>query len=157
MNKLVEKWLFQLFFIALALPLASAGFSSSASVTESVIEATVQITCSAGQGYSCYSINYSINRGAWQHAYGTDTNFTIAEDGNNEVRYYAIGWHCTGENCSYAVEPMKYAWAYVIGDITPPFTSFTSPSGWQTQDFNVALSCDDFNGSGVVPRVTGLT
>jgi|GEM_PF-5494814 len=109
MNKLVEKWLFQLFFIALALPLASAGFSSSASVTESVIEATVQITCSAGQGYSCYSINYSINRGAWQHAYGTDTNFTITEDGNNEVRYYAIGWHCTGENCSYAVEPMKYA------------------------------------------------
>jgi len=137
-----------LFFLAIALPFAFAGLSSNAVVGGTASNRTIQITCTAGNGYSCYSIHYSVGGAAWQHQYGADINFSVTVDGNHKIRYHAIGRACDGSNCSYAVEPFNFVWAYVLDESAPTLT-INSPVGGEKWggihqiDFNVFDAQDD--------------
>ncbi len=148
MREIRSRALVVLFFLAIALPLVSAGLSSNAVVGGTTSNRTIQITCTAGNGYSCHSIHYSVGGAAWQHQYGADINFSVTADGNHEIKYYAIGRACDGSNCTYAVEPFNFAWAYVLGEIAPTIT-INSPVGGEQWggirqiDFNVFDAQDD--------------
>jgi len=96
--------LFLLVFLALPPCIFAADFGSTGSLSGG---RTVQITCTAGQGYSCYSVNYSVDGNAWQHSYGSNAVVSIAGSGSHEVRYYAVGEACSAGECTYAIEPMK--------------------------------------------------
>jgi hypothetical protein len=137
--KLQGRRLLLLFCLALALPSAFAAFGSTATF----VNPTVAISCTSGNGYACHSIQYSVDKAAWQHAYGSDTNFSITTDGNHEIRYYAIGRACTGVKCTQVVEPIKFIWANVLSN-TAPSLALNAPvggelwSGVRQIDFNIS-------------------
>ena len=123
------------------LPSTLATFGTDINVISVGHPTIVELICVPGQGYSCHSINYSVDGASWTHSYDSDINIIINSDGNHEIRYYSIGKCCSGEVCNYAVEPMNVEW--VLTDTEPPTTTDDAPAEWQANDVVVTLSCSD--------------
>ncbi|MEM0360149.1 MAG: DUF2341 domain-containing protein [Candidatus Diapherotrites archaeon] len=138
-----HKWFLFLLFIVSVFAQAFATFGSNATIfNQGSSPVTVQISCTSGQGYTCFAIKYSVDGNSWQNYYGADLNVVLTEDGNHIIRYYAIGRACYSEKCTHVFEPMKYVWAYVVTRVSPTII-LNSPIGgelWRgihAIDFNV--------------------
>ena len=121
------KWLFLLFFLAIIPCIHAADFNSA---IIQLTTTTARVSCTAGQGYSCYSMHYSADAGAWQHSYDSNAEVSFAGQGSI-VLYYSTGEACTAGECTYVTDAIKSFTALPVGN-TAPTISLNAPNGGET-------------------------
>jgi hypothetical protein len=88
------------------------------------------LACDDSTGSGCASSAYRINSGDWN----SNSTVWITTDGNHSIDY-------NSKDAVGNIETTKTVRAAL--DKTAPSTSDNAPSGWQTSDFNVTISCTD--------------
>ncbi|MHA1287940.1 MAG: OmpL47-type beta-barrel domain-containing protein, partial [Candidatus Thorarchaeota archaeon] len=86
--------------------------------------------CSDGNGSGCSTTAYRLDSGDWN----ANSTVWISTDGNHQVDYNSIDSVGNTESTKTV---------YAALDKTAPSTTDNAPTGWQTADFNVILSCND--------------
>ena len=92
----------------------------------------VHLTCSDSTS-GCNITQYRIDSGAWQTY---DSNILFSSDGNYQLDYNST-------DIAGLVESTHTIWIAI--ETISPTTTDNAPSGWQTSDFSITLSCSDAN------------